>query len=372
GTIRPVIGSLIIELYDVFKVGGDNLFATQDIAYHRVQKRLMANAYTPTALRELESMVYEEGVLRLVDRLYAHADAGETVDMMVLLKHMTFDIIGKVALGKSFKLLDTPSESIPIIEWINASTMLGMMFARNMVEQRRNSGRGAHKDTLQQLIDAVDEKTGSTMSNDDIVAQTIMLMVAGTETTAVTLVWALYFVTAYPEYARKLRAEIMATYPDPSTPLSYERIRSCAYLEAFLRESMRMRPIVCIGFLRRMPAHGITLGGHYIPEGCAVASSVIVMDFDERVFPSPDTFQPERWITTPEQLAVMKQHSLPFSMGVRACIARDLAWMELKLTLVQLLRRFTFTPSPDNDMTPIERFVLRPRKDQFLVQPHRI
>jgi cytochrome P450 len=78
------------ERYNVFKLGGDNLFATQDIAYHRVQKRLMGNAYTPTALRELEPMVYEVGVQQLVNRLYQHADNGDTIDLMVLFKYMTF------------------------------------------------------------------------------------------------------------------------------------------------------------------------------------------------------------------------------------------------------------------------------------------
>jgi cytochrome P450 len=62
-------------------------------------------------------------------------------------------------------------------------------FARRTVEERRNSSEIHYKDTLQKLIDAVDEKTGATMSNDNIVAQTIMLMIAGTDTTAISLIW---------------------------------------------------------------------------------------------------------------------------------------------------------------------------------------
>ncbi|KAI8048996.1 cytochrome P450 [Syncephalis plumigaleata] len=386
------------DSYHKFRLLGDNLFATQDIAYHRVQRRLMANAYTPSALRELEPMVYEVGVQQFVNKLYQYADAGDAVDLMLLSKHMTFDVIGKVAFGKLFNLLGAFGEKcIPVTEWIDACIMLIMKklflgplfhssmarhdieeteklvnFARITVEERRNASGTHYTDTLQKLIDAVDDETDATMSNDNIIAQTVLLMLAGTDTTAISLVWVFHFITEYPEYTRRLREEITAIYPDTSATVAYDKIKSLPYLEAFLQESMRMRGLVCNGYYRKIPKEGVVLGGYYLPEGTIVKLSPIVMNFDETVFPDANTFNPDRWFTTPEQLGLMKQYSIPFSTGVRVCIARNLAWMEIKLVIVDVLRRFNLTPLPGNDMTPIENFVLQPKGHKLMVQPHRI
>ncbi|KAI9591962.1 cytochrome P450 [Syncephalis fuscata] len=384
-------------IFDAFKIGGDNLFATRDIEFHRVQKRLMGQAYTPTALKELEPMIYKVGVARLVARLRRHANAGETIDLMNLLKYMAFDVIGKIGFGKSFNLLDETEKIHPIMDWIDSATTLGVKklflgslfhpsmarqnikdtdslldFAKQTVEKRRNSDYNGGKDTLQQLFDAIDEETGATMSNETIVAQSILLMVAGTDTTSVTLTWIMYFMTEYPECAQKLREEIMAVYPYSSTEIAYDAIKSLPYLEAVLQESMRMRSIVSHGLYREIPEEGLTLGGYFLPPGTVVTSCIILINFDENVFPDPHVFRPERWLTTPEHLATMKKYSIPFSIGPRACIARNLAWMELRLTIVELMRHFTFTPSSKNDMTPIESFTLRPKGNMFLVQPHNV
>ncbi|KAI8047858.1 cytochrome P450 [Syncephalis plumigaleata] len=97
------------------------------------------------------------------------------------------------------------------------------------------------------------------------------------------------------------------------------------------------------------------------------------MQRNEQVFPDPLASKPERWIDAdPKQLEVMRQHFMPFIIGPRACLGRNLAWMELRLTLAEVLRRFTFTKLPGNDMTPVFRATLCPRGNKLMAKPCRV
>ncbi|KAI9591067.1 cytochrome P450 [Syncephalis fuscata] len=331
--------------YDVFNFDGDNLFATRNIDYHRVQKRLMLPAYTPKALNDLEPLLYDKGISRLSDRLRAHAMP---------------DVIGEIGFGKSFDLLLSTHQhqhQHPIMEWMEKSTGLGVKvgktntwptihpsffadkvkaqkslldFAAQAVTERRKLGNSDRKDTLQQLIDAVDEETGAKMSDKDLVAEAILLMT-------------MHQLIENPKAMKQLVEEIKTAYPDPTTKVDHDTVRHLPYLEAVLHESMRLRPILPQGLSRIVPKEGITLGGYFLPAGTYVYSSVQTMHMNKEVFPDPAAFKPERWLTTAEQLTTMKQHWMPFSVGPRACLGRNLAWMELRLVTVELVRHFTFT-----------------------------
>ncbi|KAI8056658.1 cytochrome P450 [Syncephalis plumigaleata] len=384
-------------VYDAFKVGGDNLFSTRDVDYHKVQKRLMLPGYTPMALNQLEPLISKVGIENLVTRLTRHAKAGEVVDLMDLLQCMTFDVIGEIGFGKSFDLLSDDKEQHPIMQWMTMAGHDGMMkvllgplyhpvlfpnnvhsldsllkFARETIKKRRDNGDVGRNDTLQKMIDAVDEETGATMSEEQLVAQSIMLMVAGTDTTAATITWTMHLLFEHPEYLRKLYDEIKSVYPDHSTPISHDDIQSLPYLDAVLHESMRLRPIAAHGMTRLVPEGGIVIDGHYIPAGTNVITSVVSLHHTESVFPNPTVFNPDRWITTPEELAELKQHWVAFSVGPRSCIGRSLAWMELRLAVVELVRRFTFTPIDGYNMTPVFHFILRPKDARLMVKPHLI
>ena len=78
------------QLFDAFKIVGDNLFSTRDIEFHKVQKRLMLPAYSISALNDLEPMIYDGGVAGLIKRIEQSADAGQAIDIMHLLSCMTF------------------------------------------------------------------------------------------------------------------------------------------------------------------------------------------------------------------------------------------------------------------------------------------
>ncbi|KAI8056259.1 cytochrome P450 [Syncephalis plumigaleata] len=394
--VRKVLGTHYYRkdpIYNGFRFGGHNIFSTRDVDYHRIQKRLMSPAYTPNALNNLEPMLYDIGIRRLADVVRKRANTGEVVDLLDLFHRMTFDVIGEVAFGKTFDLLINTEEHHPIIEWLDATTDLGvkkhllgslfhpiffpslvksseklLSFAKKSLDDRRAIINCDRMDTLQQMITSVDVETGATMSDQDIISNIILLMVAGTDTTALTLTWTMYLLLKHPNYMEQLVAEVESTFPDPNTKIDHAATTSMPFLEAVLRESMRLRPILPHGLPRVVPEEGVTLGGHYLPGGTSIFSSFQTMHMNPDVFPDPTAFIPERWLTSsPDQLTIMQRHWLTFSIGPRACIGRNLAWMELRLAIVELLRYFQFTLL-DNDMRLTHRFVLRPVGNQLLVQ----
>ncbi|RKP26506.1 cytochrome P450, partial [Syncephalis pseudoplumigaleata] len=231
--IRKILGSYQFSKsfhYEAFRTEGNSLFTTNDPDSHRLQKRLMLPAYTINSLNELEPLIYNVGVRQLVERVGRHADAGDTIDMMDLFQRLAFEIIGEVSFGKSLELFDEKKPQHPIMKWINGATTYS---ALKML-----------------LIEAVDEDTGASMSNEDLVAQSIMLMVAGTDTTACTLTWTLLLLVEHPECAQRLVKEIQALNLDPASKPSYDVLQSLPYLDAVINESMRVRPIAPHGMPR--------------------------------------------------------------------------------------------------------------------------
>ncbi|RKP25656.1 cytochrome P450, partial [Syncephalis pseudoplumigaleata] len=170
---------------------------------------------------------------------------------------------------------------------------------------------------------------------------------AGTDTTALTITWTMHLLMEHPAHMRRLRDEVIAAFPNLDVKITHDALQSLPFLDAVLHESMRVRAIVPYGMSRVIPEGGITLGGYYLPAGTTVSSSLNSLHYNEKVFPEPERFLPDRWLTaTARQLGHMKHHFIPFSLGPRACIGRSLAWMEIRLAVAEVVRRFDFTALP--------------------------
>ncbi|KAI9591727.1 cytochrome P450 [Syncephalis fuscata] len=155
----------------------------------------MSPAFTPNSLENLEPLLYDIGIARLVQRLYKYTDTESTVDLMDLLKKMKFDVTGEVAFGKTFGLLEEDREQHPVIRWINSRLLMKLIFGQLFfsqfypklvqdlaslnnaaIERRRNDKNNTRNDILQQMITSVDEKTGATVPDEGMCAEAILLM----------------------------------------------------------------------------------------------------------------------------------------------------------------------------------------------------
>lgn len=134
---------------------------------------------------------------------------------------------------------------------------------------------------------------------------------------------------------KRLREEILqADAQDPS--LSYNP-QNLKYLDAVIREGLRMGMSTPTRLPRIVPKVGWTYAGHYLPAGTMVGCQLYTLHFNPSVFPEPFAFKPERWLDGPS--AGMQRDWIPFSLGLRACLARNLAQIELLLAIREVVRQ---------------------------------
>lgn len=183
------------------------------------------------------------------------------------------------------------------------------------------------------------------MSTRDIVVHLSTNVFAGSDTTAIALRAIIYLLCKNPSTMEALVSEIDQADRDGklSRPISYkEATTALPYLNAVLKEAMRVHPSVGLLMERHVPAGGITIDGHYLKEGTIVGINPWVTNHNEDVFPKSDDFRPERWLEASEaQLKEMDNlWELNFGGGARKCIGRNISWIEMLKVIPEILRKF--------------------------------
>ncbi|KAI9592849.1 cytochrome P450 [Syncephalis fuscata] len=235
--------------------------------------------------------------------------------------------------------------------------------ARAEEDEKNGVANENNNDVLIRLINSEDPETGERLSVNQIVSESIVQLIGGTDTTALTMTWALHLLHQYPAVCQKLYEELEECIPDRTKVIHYSDVKNLTYLTAVLYESMRIYPAAG-GTARKSPPGGIELSGVYIPEGYEINTALLSVHSSTEVYgKDADVFRPERWLEAePEQLKAMRQSFITFSMGSRACIGQNLAWMELRLLLSTLVRQFEFVVplGEEVDMTPVFKFTNQP------------
>ena len=181
----------------------------------------------------------------------------------------------------------------------------------------------------------------------EIMAECTTMLDAGNDTTQTSLTNALYHLSDYPRTQDKLREILRSALPAESRPVaSYQQLQHVPYLRAVLDESFRCRPPVNFG-LPRKTVEATTIAGHTIPAGVTISSPLSSLHHDRRLFSEPQKFIPERWLPDadiyPDEHHNLKDFVHPFSLGGRACIGRNLAYMELSIVIAALILEFEWS-----------------------------
>jgi cytochrome P450 len=182
------------------------------------------------------------------------------------------------------------------------------------------------------------------------------IFLAGHETTANALIWTWYLVSQNPDAETKLHAEIDEVL-GARLP-TFEDIARLRYTEMVLAESMRLYPPAwAIG---RMSLGNCEIGGYLVPKGSLVLMSQYVMHRDERYYPNPLRFDPERW--TEAARGQRPQFSyFPFGGGARRCIGESFAWMEGVLLVATLAQQWQMRLAPGQVVAVRPVITLRPK-----------
>ncbi len=191
-------------------------------------------------------------------------------------------------------------------------------FLYEEIEQRRNEADLAERDDLLSLLLQATDEDGRPMADHELRDELVTVIGAGHETTATALAWA---------FERLLR-----------TPSALERLKQSlsegdTYLDATIKETLRMRPVI-LDIARRLTRE-IELGGYRIPEGALVLPSIAAVHFRDDLYPHPDEFRPERFLEQPPESYTW----IPFGGGVRRCIGASFAQFEMRLIMRSILER---------------------------------
>ncbi|XP_043481287.1 uncharacterized protein LOC122510583 [Leptopilina heterotoma] len=193
------------------------------------------------------------------------------------------------------------------------------------------------KPTLDFLLE-LSENEG--LTDKELRDEVVTLICAGSDTTSKTVDFALFMLAIHPEIQEKVYEEIFSVYgsDDPEkNPVKHEDLHHFMYLERVIKETMRLFPITPL--LARMVSDNIELDGKTVPKGCSAIISVLALHRNEKIWPDPLKFDPDRFL--PEES--IKRHPcafIPFSFGLRNCIGRSYAMISIKVLLVTLLRKY--------------------------------
>ncbi|EMC96656.1 hypothetical protein BAUCODRAFT_34036 [Baudoinia panamericana UAMH 10762] len=218
------------------------------------------------------------------------------------------------------------------------------------IEKAFEEEENAPKDFATKFLDA-NEQDASRFTDLDVMSGLSSNVIAGADTTAATLSGILYWLLRYPKTLEKLRQEVDEGKAAGrlSTPITFRQAQELRYLQAVIQEAQRMHPAVGLPLERVVPAGGVQLCGYYFPEGSVVGVNAWVLHYDTGVFgPDAAEFRPERWLESDaETLARMNHSHLPFGLGARTCIGKNVSLLEMSKLLPELVHNFNFELAGD-------------------------
>lgn len=223
-------------------------------------------------------------------------------------------------------------------------------------------------DLLDYMMKAEDAQTGRKMAPKDLLHNMQFFIVAGHETTALTLAWALYLLANDQEAQEIARSEATSILGRGSQAkaASAEDIKKAPYIEQVLQETMRLYPPV--GFLARKAVKADQLYDREIRAGDTMFLNIFSLHRHQDLWENPNVFNPNQFTKEKIEQRNKFQH-LPFGAGPRICVGATFAMMQAQIILMTILSRFKFTPALP-EPTPIMQMTIRPEPGVFLKSTH--
>ncbi|PQE33493.1 cytochrome P450 monooxygenase protein [Rutstroemia sp. NJR-2017a WRK4] len=370
-------GGLLMEKSPIFLGAVGNVDGQTGVSLalggeHSRQRRALGYLFTNTALLQEEHLlhVHVQKLMKVFKKMAAQDSA---VDLSGWYTYVAFDVMGDLCFAEPFGCLDQASAtewSTSVINVFIAATwtqgirrisgvgtwleylMMNLLvppkaaewrnthlnYSREKTLRRLKNRNREHPDFISQILNNNESK--KSLSQTEIVLNMALFISAGTDTTATTLTGWTYFVCTHPEVYSRLVGEVRDAFA-VEDDIKWENVRKLRYLEATINESLRLFPPSAASQQRIVPSGGASIDGYYIPAGKTVAVSPWASTRSRLNFYEPDMFLPERWLGEDERFKNDRLGaSLPFGIGPRVCIGRNLAYMEMRLLTAQMLWNF--------------------------------
>jgi len=234
--------------------------------------------------------------------------------------------------------------------------------ADEAIEARRARSQtepDAVPDLLDLLMDGADPKTGRRMTTAELRDNLLTFIVAGHETTALTLGWSLYLCAFDQSVQDRARAEAQSVLQGRAA--TGDDLARLTFIRQIIDEALRLYPPA--GVVSRTAMQHDTLCGTEVRPGDTVMIPIYALHRNSRLWEDPDSFKPERFA---DRKAIDRYAYLPFGDGPRICIGASFALQEAVIILATLLSRFRFTRVPGRDPDPVMILTLRPEGGVWL------
>jgi cytochrome P450 len=338
--------------------------------------------------------------LSRIEELYTSSHSGEpalTCNLGKWLQYYAFDVIGELTFSKRFGFLDQGGDvdniiaafrraeyvvalgqmpwidryvRRPIARWsLNPPTSAVVAFTKERVMEKlgpraeKVEEPSDRKDMLSRFLDA---KRAYPDLIDDlrVLSYATSNVNAGADTTAITLTAIVYYLLKNPLTLKRLEEEILAAADngDISSPcISWTSAQKLPYLDAVIKEALRMHPAVGLILERVVPPAGMTVHGIHIPGGTVVGVNPWVIHRDKLIFGADaDQWRPERWLDSDEAtLKEMNRSSFAFGAGTRTCIGKNISLLEMYKVVPAIVQKFELSLAhPKNEWKTVNRFLV--------------
>ncbi|KAH8892633.1 cytochrome P450 [Thozetella sp. PMI_491] len=357
--------------------GEDNIVSIRDEKKHKELRAKMGPAYSGKAndVHGLESGIDRQmaKLIELFERKYlSTSKEHRPFDFTEKSQFFALDVMGDLGFGHPFGYLSEDKDlhdflqinasAQPVMNFLSTMPWLTnilhrwplclalpkegdqvgygrlMGFAKGLIDARLNSNEKHHKDMMQSLID-------NGLTRRELVQQVFLQTIAGSNSSAYAMAMTLLCLLSSPASYATLQAEIDRGIAEGriSSPISDAEARKLPYLQAVVREGLRMYPPVTgLGF-KQVPKGGDTINGYFVPEGTQVGQNFHGLCRSQEIWgPDADLFRPERWTEANEEewRRMNGVVDLNFGSGKYSCLGKPIAMMELNKIFVELLRRF--------------------------------
>ena len=337
------------------------------------QRKAVAPMFRKRHMEDLAPLISET-----LDTFCAGLDAEPDIELNSAMAELTFDVLAKALLGDPQGLDGErlkyatrnmvtsagtlrPDDLIPFPAWVprpispKGSRALKRLknAADDLIAKRKK--QPVENDLVSLLIGARDPKTGEGLSPREQRDNLIGFFIAGHETTALTLTWALYLIGMHRPTAERIREEVSAVCPEGN--ISYEQMAELKFTQAVIDETMRLYPPAPM--LNRLCHEDTVVSGREIKAGDTFLLCNYVMHRTERLWDNPLAFDPDRFLRDPSLKAKGAPY-MPFGAGPRICVGAAFATMEAVMSLARLVRDYDVVVPGDCYPKPLMTVTLRP------------
>lgn len=345
--------------------------------------------------------IFSEKSRILVQKLEQHADTGKSFDVYPYITKAALDIIADAAMGTQLNAQDNQEIEYVRAVYETAASVIHRMtrpwlipdfvynrtkagksyakrisilhgFTQNVIKQRQENLKQTNNQGNQQIVNEDKSIMGkkkrlafldlllasNELSDIDIREEVDTFMFEGHDTTTGGIAWALLMLGLHQDVQDQVFAELEEIFGGSDRHATVQDFNDMKVLDRVIKETLRLYPSVPI--IGRILSEDITFDQYTVPAGCTVLMSIVSLHRDERAFPDPEKFDPDRFL--PENTIGRHPYAyIPFSAGSRNCIGQKFAIYEEKAVLSELLRSYRFrTVGKREDVEQVFELTLRP------------